>query len=379
VAQRIAAHTGGIGAAAQVQSLAAREDFVESFMVSGKALDRNVKHFLELLGDLIARLEIEPGRLKDVIAEASTRLESSLANLGFQFAILLAQAKLSSEGALNERLQGIDMLHTIRDLARLDEADLDGLIASLHAIRTTLFRRQSLQVVVTCEEGMVDTIRDLLATLIADLPADRAEGHAPKPDPLDSAPEARTAPVPVAFNVRSFKTVRYTHPDSPVLLVLANYLRDTFLHKELREKGGAYGGYAQASTGAGLFYFGSYRDPNIVRTYEVYDRAAAWVESGVDGEALKEAILGACGDVDPLESPDIKGRREAVNRLTGFTREERERFKQRLLTVTAGDLKRVAARYLSAGSGVQATVAGAELIAAARKEQPDLFAVVAPV
>jgi len=380
VAQRIAAHTGGIGAAAQVQSLAAREDFVESFIVSGKALDRNVKPFLQLLADLIARLEIDPGRLKEVIAEASTRLESSIANLGFQFAILLAQAKLSAEGALNERLQGIDMLHTIRDLVRLDEADLDGLIASLDAIRTTLFRRQSLQVVVTCEEGMVDVIRDLLAMLIADLPADGAEGHAPKPEPLDASPEARTAPVPVAFNVRSFKTVRYTHEDAPVLLVLANYLRDTFLHKELREKGGAYGGFAQASTGSGLFYFGSYRDPNIVRTYEVYDRAAAWVvDSGVEEEALKEAILGACGDVDPLESPDIKGRREAVNRLTGFTREERERFKQRLLAVTAGDLKRVAARYLGAGSGVQATVAGADLIAAARKERPDLFAVVAPV
>jgi Zn-dependent M16 (insulinase) family peptidase len=380
VAQRIAATTGGVGAAAQVQSLAAREDFVESFMVSGKALDRNVRPFLELLADLIARLEIEPGRLKEIIAEAATRLEGSIANLGFQFAILLAQAKLSSEGALNERLQGIDMLHTIRELARLDKGDLGGLVESLDAIRTTLFRRQSLQVVVTCEEGMVGTIGKLLATLIAELPAERAEGHAPKPEPLDPAPEARTAPVPVAFNVRTYRTVRYTHPDAPVLLVLANYLRDTFLHKELREKGGAYGGFAQASTGAGLFYFGSYRDPNIVRTYQVYDQAASWVvESGVEEEALKEAILGACGDVDPLESPDIKGRREALNRLTGFTREERETFKQRLLAVTGSDLKRVAARYLASGTGVQATVAGAELVATARRERPDLFTLVAPV
>jgi presequence protease len=380
IAQRIAAHTGGIGAAPQVQSLAAREDFVESFMVSGKALDRNAKLFIELLSDLIARLEVEPGRLKEVIAESATRLESSIANLGFQFAILLAQAKLSSEGALNERLQGIEMLHTIRELARLDEADLGGLIQSLDGIRTGLFRKDSLQIVVTCEEGMVGTIRDLLATLVADLPSAREDGHAPKPDPLDPAPEARTAPVPVAFNVRSFKTVRYTHADAPVLLVLANYLRDNFLHRELREKGGAYGGFAQAGTGSGIFYFGSYRDPNIVRTYGVYDQAAAWVvESPIEAEPLKEAILGACGDVDPLESPDIKGRREAVNRLTGFTREERERFKQRLLQVTGDDLKRVAKLYLVDARGVQATVAGAELIAAAQKERPDLFTVVAPV
>jgi Zn-dependent M16 (insulinase) family peptidase len=163
-------------------------------------------------------------------------------------------------------------------------------------------------------------------------------------------------------------------------LVLANYLRDTFLHREIREKGGAYGAYAQANIGGGTFYLGSYRDPNIIRTYDVYDRAPIWVTEGeIETEALKEAILSACGDVDPLESPDIKGRREATNRLTGFTREERERFKQRLLKVTAADLRRVAKTFLADGSPVQATVGGADLVEAARKERPDLFEVVAPV
>jgi len=96
IAQRMAEDTGGIGAAAQVQSLAAVEDFLESFIVSGKALDRKVEPFVGLLSDLLTRLEIDPGRLREVIAESATRLESSLANLGFQFAVLLAQAKLGS-------------------------------------------------------------------------------------------------------------------------------------------------------------------------------------------------------------------------------------------------------------------------------------------
>ena len=381
IARRIAAHTGGIGAAAQVQSLAAVEDFVQSFIVSGKALDRKLVPFVELLGDLMARLEIDPPRLKEIIAETATRLESSLANLGLQFAILLAQAKLTSEGALNERLQGIRMLHVMRDLAKLGENELGDVIAKLQTIRNTLFTQGALRIVVTCEESTVPQVRELLMQLVSALPPSDADGiPAPKPDPLDPFSEARSAPVPVAFNVRTFKTIRYTHPDAPALLVLANYLRDTFLHRELREKGGAYGGFAQASTGAGFFYLGSYRDPNVVHTYEVYDRAVRWaVDSPIEPEALKEAILGACGDVDPLESPDIKGRREAVNRLTGFTLEERERFKQRLLHVTADDLARVSTSYLAGGRGVQATVAGAELIAAAQKERPGLFEVVAPV
>ncbi len=380
IANRIAAYTGGIGSAPAVQPLASRDDYLQSFLVSGRALDRNVGPFIDLLTDLTARLEIEPRRLKEIIDESATRLESSIAGLSFQFAILRATSKLSSEGAVNDYLQGIGMLHEVRRLARLAEAELGEVISRLDAIRTTLFHQDSIQLIVTCEESMVDSITERLSGLIAALPGGTADGQVEKPDPLGPAPEARTAPLPVAFNVRGFKTVRYTHPDSPALLVLANYLRDTFLHREVREKGGAYGAVAQASIGGGTFYMASYRDPNITRTYDAFDRATTWmIEGEVTDEALKEAILGACGDVDPLESPDIKGRREATNRLTGFTRIERERFKQRLLRVTAADLRRIALTYLSRDGHAEATVAGQELVEAALKERPGLFEVVAPV
>jgi len=380
IASRIASYTGGVGAAPAVQPLASRDDYLQSFLVSGRALDRNIKPFIELLTDLTARLEIEPHRLKEVIDESATRLESSIAGLSFQFAILRATSKISSEGAINDYLQGIGMLHEIRRLARLGEAELGEVIAKLASIRTTLFRQGSIHVIVTCEESMVDSIAERLSGLIAALPSGHADGHEEKPDPLPGVPEARTAPLQVAFNVRGFKTVRYTHPDAPALLVLANYLRDTFLHRELREKGGAYGAVAQASVGGGTFYLASYRDPYVTRTYDTFDRAARWVVDGeVNDEALKEAILGACGDVDPLESPDIKGRREATNRLTGFTRAERERFKKRLLEVTGADLRRIATTYLSPNGHAQTTIAGPELIEAAIKERPGLFEVVAPV
>ena len=75
----------------------------------------------------------------------------------------------------------------------------------------------------------------------------------------------------------------------------------------------------------------------------------------------------------------LKGRREATNRATGFTREARERFKQRLLAVTADDLKRVTHAYLLEAPAAQTTVAGPDLVEAARKERPELFEVVAPV
>src|SRR2546428_1562126 len=179
IAGRIASFTGGVGAAAQVQSLAVGDDYLQSFVISGRALDRNAQPFIELLTDLISRLEIEPRRLKEIIAEISTRLESSLAGLGFQFALLRAHSKLSSEGAINDRLQGIGMLHTMRKLARLGEKDLGDVIARLDLIRTKLFRSDALRIVVTCEEGMIQPLEDLLTGLVGALPpgATRSEEH----------------------------------------------------------------------------------------------------------------------------------------------------------------------------------------------------------
>ena len=363
-----------------MQSLAREDGYIESFVLSGKALDRNAQPFVELLTDLTARLELEPKRLKEIIAEITTRLESSLAGLGFTFALLRAHAKLSAEGALNDRLQGIGMLHTMRRLATLDETQIGELIAQLDEIRKRLFRPHALRIIVTCEESMIGDLEELIGGLVAAQAHDTKgeTGRAPRSEPRDS--EARTAPVPVAFNVRFFKTVRYTHADAPALLVLANYLRDTFLHRELREKGGAYGGFASAGVLSGTFYFGSYRDPNIVRTYDAFDRAVRWViDQEIEPEALKEAILGACGDVDPLESPDIRGRREATNRATGLTREAREGFKQRLLQVSSDDLRRVTQTYFVDAPAIQTTVAGPDLVAAASREKPGLFEVVAPL
>src|SRR5437879_1383926 len=185
IAARIAAHTGGVGAAAQVQSLAANDDYLQSFVVSGRALERNAQPFLELLTDLVARLEVEPRRLKEVIAEISTRLETSLAGLGFQFALLRAHSKLSSEGAINDRLQGVGMLHTMRRLARLGEKDLGDVIARLDEIRKLLFRSDALRIIVTCEESMIQPLEELLTGLVGALPPDGGLGEPAKPAPLE--------------------------------------------------------------------------------------------------------------------------------------------------------------------------------------------------
>src|SRR5205807_1519319 len=111
------------------EDVPSRDENVRAARVEFYPQPTNGITYLDLRSDLVARLDIDPRRLKEIIAEISTRLESSLASLGFQFALLRAHSKLSSEGALNDRLQGIGMLHTMRRLARLKDTELGDVVA----------------------------------------------------------------------------------------------------------------------------------------------------------------------------------------------------------------------------------------------------------
>ena len=71
-------------------------------------------------------------------------------------------------------------------------------------------------------------------------------------------------------------------------------MTNNFLHREIREKGGAYGGGSGYSPLGGLVQMMSYRDPQIERTVETYERAVDWamnLDQFVGQRELDEAKL----------------------------------------------------------------------------------------
>jgi len=61
-------------------------------------------------------------------------------------------------------------------------------------------------------------------------------------------------------------------------------------------------------TVSGVFSYLSYRDPNLLKTLEVYDETAIFLrELEMDDDALTKAIIGTIGDVDAYQLPDAKG------------------------------------------------------------------------
>ena len=374
MAGRIESFTGGIGASAGTRT--APDDltnFRQGFSLSTKMLYRNTDHAFAILRDYLTSLHVDKQHLKNLLGMYRTSLEARVIGGGHVYAWGLAESQLSGAGVLKERMGGVSHVRLAKRLASLDDAGLDGLITDFETISTHLFNASGLRICVTAEQVKLGELQTKLEALLAALPNQAAPSVAPDYAPAPRQAQARTAAVPVAFDALVFKTVPYTHADAPVLLALSEYLRARYLHKEIREKGGAYGGFAASQREDGVFALLSYRDPHIKRTFDVYAGVDAFLEQPIDADALKEAVLSACADVDPLSSPDTKGRGRFFNDLAGYTLERRAEFKRRLLAVTSADLRRVAHGYLQ--NGAMAVISSEEKIAEANAQMGGVFAV----
>jgi len=377
MAARIEAHTGGVGAAVGLRTLPDDPvQFKQSFMLSGKALYRNHREFFAILRDLLTDLRWDASHLKNLLGQFKAGFEARVVQSGHVFAWYLAEAQFGGKFSLQQRWDGLGQFATLKRLTALDEAGIGSLVEDLEAIRHYLFRNQSLNICLTSEEGQLNDLESHVQDLLSAMPDFPVQDEATLLPAVDLHPQARTTAVPVAYDAKVWRTVAYDHPDAPALMVLAQLLRSEYLHKEIREKGGAYGGFAVTRPENGSFAMLSYRDPHVVRTFKVYDGIFKFLASPLEAEKLKEAILGAAGDIDPLLSPDNKGRQRFFSDLSGYTLDKKIRFKERMLKVTLEDLRRVAEQYLK-GEAALAVVTGEEKIKEANAEMGEIFQVAA--
>jgi Zn-dependent M16 (insulinase) family peptidase len=150
----------------------------------------------------------------------------------------------------------------------------------------------------------------------------------------------------VSFVALAFETVRMQHADSAALSVISKMLRSLYLHREIREKGGAYGGFALYSPEDGLFSFASYRDPHIISTLNAFDSAAAFIRSGkFSDEDIDEAVLQVCSEVDKPDPPGPAARKAFYRQIISLSDEMRLRFKSALLAMDRKKVLQAAEKY----------------------------------
>ena len=156
-----------------------------------------------------------------------------------------------------------------------------------------------------------------------------------------------TTDTTVNFCAKAYPTVAIAHPDAAPLGVLGGFLRNGYLHRVIREEGGAYGGGAGHDPGSAAFRFYSYRDPRLGATLDDFDRSLIWLqEEKHEPRQVEEAILGVVSSIDKPGSPAGRAKQAFYDELYGRDPEFLRAYRRQVLAVTLGDLQRVAETYL---------------------------------
>jgi Zn-dependent M16 (insulinase) family peptidase len=126
------------------------------------------------------------------------------------------------------------------------------------------------------------------------------------------------------------------------LAVLETVLRYEYFWTKIRVQGGAYGAFVSFGRNGNLF-FGSYRDPNLKNTIDVFDGTAEFLRNfDVSDREMDKYIIGTMSKVDKPLTPSIKGQIAAEFCLKGITYEDRQKSRTEILNARQGDIKALA-------------------------------------
>jgi len=316
---------------------------------SSKCLKSNHREMSQLLHETVNEVRFdEDRRIHELADQICARKEASITGQGHSLAMSLASSKMSPSALLSHNsagLEGIRRLKTLRN--ELSEAEgREGLLSSLQRLHSIVTESKRQFLVIAEPEHQ--------SAVLADVDHFWQEQTSPLDTRLALNPirenlrQAWTTSTQVNFCAKAFATVPSSHEDNAVLQVLAGFLRNGFLHRAIREQGGAYGGGASQDSNSASFRFFSYRDPRLSETLDDFDKAIDWLVTEKHSEQkLEEAILGVIATMDKPASPAGEAKQAFYNRLFNRSLEQRMAFRERVLSTSILDLKNAAELYFT--------------------------------
>lgn len=343
---------GGIRAFSSIRGTGDDVQAIDAYItVSAKALSRNQVAMSELMQSTLKQVRFdEYERLRELIAQKRARAEQSVTGHGHSLAMTLASAGMSPAAKLAHELGGLAGIAELKNLDnQLDDANKLAEFANGLARIHQLMLGAPMQFLIVGEAEHLDNYRQTLQQLWPAATETKDFASFAIPNVNEQIKQAWLTNTQVNFCAKAYPTVPADHPDAAPLTVLGGFLRNGYLHRAIREQGGAYGGGASQDNTIAAFRFYSYRDPRLTETLDDFDASLHWLQETQHSEqSLEEAILGVVGSIDKPGSPAGEAKTTYQAELFGRTREKRELFRNRVVKVTLADLLRVAREYLVA-------------------------------
>lgn len=337
-----------------------------------KALDRKAPELLHLLRDFSLSANFrDPERISELLFEHATSLQSRLPHKALGYAIQMALAGFSRPAALQQIWQGLPYYQAVLRWA----ASPASLPETLQRLYDSLLGAGAPTLILSLANEERSHLDHHLSAFAGALPSKNASAWNSESIPLSPIhSQGKIIASPVAFSALAFDTVAYGDPDSAPLMLATDLFENIVLHTEIREKGGAYGSGASYNPASGHFYFYSYRDPHIKRTYNAFLKAIDKIASGkFNDRELEEAKLGILQDLDAPLPPSQRARTAYGWLAAKRTYERRNAWRQAILSCSKEEITTAISKHLAAKEGIFVSFAGEELLKKEAKHLPFPF------
>ena len=353
-AARRAKYTGSLGVGPRAVIKARSGVPVVDIELGLKTLDGDMDGALDLVGDLLWKLDAtDRERLLEIATQRAAGLRDDLVN-GAMSTVQLASARdVSPVGWLPYLWHSPLALRFSKNLTGDFASQADEIIEGINGVRDFMLQRARWTWSFTGGDAPFAALETRLgewggqmngAVLAGAIEptagAGAWDGGEDLPQMLGLA-----APLDVQFCAQSFRAP--AESDEPLVdlgLALARF--DYFL-PEVRLKGNAYGGGCNLRNEAGVTTFFSYRDPRLSETLNVFAGTLDWVKKQTwTDDDLERALLGNVGDAVPAIRP-AASTASAIHRYRrGETAEMRAANYARKLGAKASEVQATLVEYL---------------------------------
>lgn len=344
--KEIERYTGGIDAGISFYAPLSDPTALElTFTMRGRCLFRNREKALKLCKEFITAPRFdEKKRIREVILQIDTELRQHLQSHPLAFATLEALAPLSDAMFLQELMQGVSYYHTIHEIVSTES---NAFYKHLDELQKNVLHGSSPDLIVSIDKPEYTILQKELQ--LQSWPSSKR--ISPWSSIVDRKRErvhlGRIIASQVAYNLFALPTISDNHPDLPYLHLATKIMENTSLHPLVREQGGAYGSGAVINGSLGVFYFYSYRDPNIVKTANAFITTLHNLAEGkFTQKDITEATLTLIQKFDTPVSPSAKSEIGYGWKRIGKSFAYRKRYRDAILSASSSDIARAVEAHL---------------------------------
>jgi len=342
LANEINLHTGGIGFNISITNKKEKGKYCVHFIVNAKMLDSNIDKAMELVEEILFTSRIDDKkRLKEIVAETRTNIKNDLVSSGHITAAGRALSYVSQAAVIKELTEGIEYYKFLSDIDDNFEDRYEELAETLKTTLGEILRRGGLTVSYTSDKNPKDMLTDSITSLSKKL-SSRLEYDKTKEIPVNVYNEGFKTASQVQYVATAGNFVDKGLEYTGALSVLQTIFSYDYLWLNVRVKGGAYGCMC-SFTRNGNSYFTSYRDPNLMETYNVYMNAADYVRNfNADSRDMTKYIIGAISKLDAPLTPSAEGIYSFGGYLIGLTDEDIQKVRDEVLSTNVETIRGLA-------------------------------------